>query len=406
VKKIIIIAMLLGILLLSLTGIVSAQENTIKIGLSVALSGGHSYEGKRNLEGVQVWTDWVNSHGGIAVGDENYQVEIVYYDDESDPITSAKLTEKLITQDGVDFLIGPYSSAITFATSSIAEKYDIITMSGEANAATVYERGYKNLFSCLAPAAMIMRPIADMIVSYDLDPAPKTVAIIASNDLWPLDIAEGFREACEELGLEVITFEKYPSGSTDITSLLSKVKSMNPDIVANAGYTVDCMMVLSQCKEIDFNPKIYAFGVGINDQTFLQEMGKDAEYAVEAEWWVPDYPGTDEVFGTTENFVQACKNYFGSDFEPNYHVSTTATSLTLLKLAIEKADSIKTEKVREALRDLDVELTTWMAIKFDERGQNLRWQHPVIQVQNGEIVVVYPESDNALIYPAPEWKNR
>jgi len=79
-----------------------------------------------------------------------------------------------------------------------------------------------------------------------------------------------------------------------------------------------------------------------------------------------------------------------------------------IKKAIEKAGSLETEKVREALSTLDLELSTWPGIAFDEKGQNTRTAYPVIQVQNGKYVCVYPEDqrENAPIYPTPEWKNR
>lgn len=405
-KKVIIFVMLISILLFSLTGIVSAQEDIIKIGAAVSLTGKMAYEGRLVKEGYEVWEDWVNSHGGINAGGKNYQVKIVYYDDESTPVRGAKLTEMLITQNKVDFLFGPFSSSITFATTAIGEKYDIITIAPEANATAVYERGYKNVFSVLPPAPMLMVPIAYM--AENLDPKPKTVAIISANDLFPLSCAEGFRDKCIELGFDVVLFEKYPAGATDISALLTKVKALNPDIIADAGYTADTLMVMRQCKELNINPQMYVFSVGVMIPSFVEELGADAEYAFEGEWWLPNMKNEDSVFGTTADYVQACKDKFGEDYMPEYHVSSASAAGTLLQLAIEKADSVETAKVREALSSLDVELATWPAIAFNEKGQNIKWPHPVIQVQNGEYVIVYPESsqEGAPIYPAPEWKKR
>ena len=405
-KKVTIIVMLISILLLGLTGIVSAQENIIKIGVAVSLTGKIAYEGRLVKDGYEVWEDWVNSHGGITAGGKNYQVKMVYYDDESTPVRGAKLTEMLITQNKVDFLFGPFSSSITFATTAIGEKYDIITIAPEANATKVYERGYKNVFSVLPPAPMLMVPIA--YLAENLDPKPKTVAIITANDLFPLSCAEGFRDKCIELGFDVVLFEKYPAGATDISALLTKVKALNPDILADAGYTADTLMVMRQCKELNINPQMYAFSVGVMIPSFIEELGADAEYAFEGEWWLPNMKNEDSVFGTTADYVQACKDKFGEDYMPEYHVSSASAAGTLLQLAIEKADSVETAKVREALSSLDVELATWPAIAFNEKGQNIKWPHPVVQVQNGEYVIVYPESsqENAPMYPAPEWKDR
>ena len=405
-KKVLISIILISILMVGLVGTVLAQENIIKIGAAVSLTGKMAYEGRLVKDGYEVWEDWVNSHGGINAGGKNYEVKMVYYDDESTPVRGAKLTEKLITQNKVDFLFGPFSSSITFATTAIGEKYDIITIAPEANATAVYERGYKNVFSVLPPAPMLMVPIAYM--AENLDPKPKTVAIISANDLFPLSCAEGFRDKCIELGFDVVLFEKYPAGATDISALLTKVKALNPDIIADAGYTADSLMVMRQCKELNINPQMYVFSVGVMIPSFVEELGADAEYAFEGEWWLPNMKNEDSVFGTTADYVQACKDKFGEDYMPEYHVSSASAAGTLLQLAIEKADSVETAKVREALSSLDVELATWPAIAFNEKGQNIKWPHPVIQVQNGEYVIVYPESsqEGAPIYPAPEWKKR
>ena len=405
-KKILVSIILISVLLVGLVGTAFASDGVIKIGAAVSLTGKMAYEGRLVKEGYEVWEDWVNSHGGINAGGKNYQVKMVYYDDESTPVRGAKLTEKLITQNKVDFLFGPFSSSITFATTAIGEKYNIITIAPEANATKVYNRGYKNVFSVLPPAPMLMVPIA--YLAENLDPKPKTVAIITANDLFPLSCAEGFRDKCIELGFDVVLFEKYPAGATDISTLLTKVKNLNPDILADAGYTADALMVMRQCKELNINPQMYAFSVGVMIPSFIEELGADAEYAFEGEWWLPNMKNEDAVFGTTADYVQACKDKFGEDYMPEYHVSSASTAGILLQLAIEKADSVETEKVRDALASLDLELSTWPAIAFNEKGQNIKWLHPVVQVQNGKYIVVYPESsqENAPIYPTPEWKKR
>jgi len=406
VKKIIIIAMLISILLLGLTGIVSAQENIIKIGAAVSMTGAMAREGGLVKDGYELWEEWVNNHGGITAGDKNYKVEMIYYDDESDPVRGAKLTEKLITQDKVNFLFGPFSSAITFGTSAIAEKYKMITIAPQSNATKIFERGYKYIFSVLPPATELLAPIAFM--AEGLNPKPEIVAVIVANDLFPLSCAEGFRATCEELGFKVPFFEKYPPGSTDLSNLITQAKQFNPDILLLAGYTGDAIMVNRQCKELNLNAKIFIASEGVDIPDFTEELGADAEYWFGATWWSANMNNTDEVFGSTADFVQICKDKFGPDYQAKQHIATGAAAGTLLQLAIKKAGSIEIEKVREALSSLDVKLATFPAVAFNEKGQNIKWEHPVMQVQNNEAVVVSPESlkQKDPIYPTPGWENR
>ena len=405
-KRLFLSILSISAFLIGITGAAFAADDIIKIGAAVSLTGKLAYEGKLVKQGYEVWENWVNRHGGITAGGKNYKVKMIYYDDEGAPARGARLTEKLITQDKVNFLFGPYSSAITFATSAIGEKYRKLTIAPGANATKVYERGYKYVFSVLPPAPELMVPIA--YLAETLDPKPKKVAIIVANDLFPLSAAEGFRDKCEELGFDVVLFEKYPAGSTDISALLTKVKDANPDILANGGYTADALMVMRQCKELNVNPRMYAFATGVMITNFVKELGSDADYVVESEWWLPGMKIEDKVFGTNADYIKACKDYFSPDYWPIYQVSSASSAGILLQLAIGKANSLQTDKVRDALASLDVELSTWPSIAFNEKGQNIRKSHPVIQVQDGKYVIVYPESsqEKAIIYPIPEWKKR
>lgn len=404
------IRFLVSMVLIVIVGTTLAAQNfddTIKIGVAVPLTGKVAYEGNLVKQGYEVWEKWVNEHGGIKADGKTYGVKIIYYDDESDPVRGARLTEKLITEDKVHFLGGPFSSAITFATSAIGEKYGVITIAPEANATNIYERGYKYIFSILPPAPMLMVPIAYMMNEM-LEPKPKTVAIISANDLFPLSCAEGFDKACKELGFDVVMFEKYPAGATDLSALLTKVKALNPDVLALGGYTADALMVIRQCKEIDFFPKLFANAVGIPIPAFINELGADGNYAVEGEWWLPGMKLEDPIFGTTENYMKALRDLFGEDYQGQYWTASGSAAVSLLQLAIEKAGTIETEKVREVLSGLDIELTTWPAVKFNEKGQNIQWMHPVVQIQNQQVKIVYPENSQESVpqYPAPAWKER
>jgi len=378
-----------------------AEENVIKVGCSVSMSGKMAPEGTAMKQGVELWQKYVNEQGGINVGGEKYMVEVVFYDDKSDAGTGTKLTEKLITEDKVDFLFGPFSSGITFATSAIGEKYDVITVAPLANATKVYERGYKNIFSVLAPAPTLTQPIFDL--AGNLNPKPKTVAIISSNDLFPLSCAEGAVDKCEEMGFDVVLFEKYPADTTDVSALLSLVKEKKPDIFLTSGYTKDALMVVRQAREIDFNVPLFAFSVGVMLPEFISSLGSDAEYVVEGEWWLPTAKASGPVFGSTEKYVKMFEDMF--DVTPGYHAASGSAAGVLLQLALEKAGTTDTDAVRQAMRGLDVQLAVWPSIKFNEKGQNISSEHPVVQVQDGKYIVVWPP-ENPARYPTPKWSER
>ncbi|MDE0515168.1 MAG: ABC transporter substrate-binding protein, partial [Acidimicrobiaceae bacterium] len=122
-------------------------DGTVRIGATFSETGKFSVEGKDTRQGYDTWLTWVNeNYGGIRIGDQRYRAEIVYYDDESDADTAGRLTQRLIDDDGVDFLLGPYSSGLTTGTSAIAEANDVLMVEGSGGSDALFERGFRNLF--------------------------------------------------------------------------------------------------------------------------------------------------------------------------------------------------------------------------------------------------------------------
>jgi branched-chain amino acid transport system substrate-binding protein len=390
------------VLCLVLMGSVAfAQE--IKIGAAVSLTGAQSRFGNMVKNGYELWKDYVNDKGGIDAGGKKYKVTLIYYDDQSDPQVSAKLTEKLITQDNVQFLLGPYSSGITLATSAIAEKYNIINMACTANADSVYTRGYKNVFSVLPPASVILNSFLEMLATFN--PAPRKIAIISPTDLFPLNVADGAQNYVKELKLELTFFEKYPKGAKDLSSLLLKIKSLKPDVLIGTGYLDDAILAVRQSKDqkVDFRAMVFTTGPELED--FTKNLGKDADYVYGVSWWMPEADFKCPVFGTTKNYVSLYSKKYGSGI--TYQAAAASQGGVLLQLAIEKAKSLDMDKIREALRSYNGS-TFWGATKFDANGRNITGKSVTFQIQKGAIKTVFPKeaAQTAPMFPQPAWANR
>ena len=117
-----------------------AQQDVITFGAALSLTGKTSTEGRLVKEGYDLYVQHINERGGFKVGNKNYRVAIKYYDDQSDANTSAKLYERLITEDGIKLLLGPYSSGITFAASPVAEKYQVPMVAAHAATRNAFTR--------------------------------------------------------------------------------------------------------------------------------------------------------------------------------------------------------------------------------------------------------------------------
>lgn len=179
-----------------------AQQDVITFGAALSLTGKTSTEGRLVKQGYDLYVDQINARGGFKVGDKTYKVAIKYYDDQSDAITSAKLYERLINEDGIKLLLGPYSSGITFAASPVAEKYQVPMVAAHAAATTVYSRGFKYLFATLTAVDQYTGNMIKMAAA--AKPRGQRVTLIHENALFPQSSIDAAELQAKAAGLDVV----------------------------------------------------------------------------------------------------------------------------------------------------------------------------------------------------------
>lgn len=378
------------------------MAGTIYFGAAVSDTGKYAREGQDTRQGYDLWEKWVNEeYGGIKVGDDRYEAEIVYYDDEGDPDTAANLVERLITEDEVDFLLGPYSSALTMSTSAIAEKYGMIMVEGNGASETIFERGFKNIFAVLTPAgnytASALKALADK--------GAETVVIAYEDTAFPTSVADGARRWAEEYGMEVLAFESYPLDVADVSSIITNFKNLEPDVFVGGGHFNDALLFVRGAKEQGWFPGAMVITVGPSNPEFVVEVGPDSEFIIGPTQWERTMAYSDEWFGTAEDWAKRYEGLFGEP--PSYQAAESTATALALHLAIEAAGTLDMDAVRQALYDLDV-TTFYGPINFDETGKNAGKPMGSIQIQDGVINVVAPSESAVadLLYPAPGWDAR
>ncbi len=374
-------------------------EKVIKIGASLSFTGQMSREGTLTKQGYDLWQKTVNNAGGINVNGEKYKVEIIYKDDQSDAQRSAKLTEQLITEEKVNYLLGPYSSGISAATAAIAEKYNKLTIVPLANAPSLYENGYKNLFGVLPLATTYLNGVLD--IAKTLDPNLKKVAIISPDALFSLSVAEGAKQYAETNGFEVVYYDKYPADAKDLSSMITKIKGAGAQILLGTGYLADGVLAVRNAKDLGYKPAIMAFTIATSIPDFRKSLGADAEGVMGGEWWTPNMQWQGDIFGSAGDYAQLFKKEFGE--EPAYYSAAASVTGIILQKAIEKAGSLEVDAVRDTMRGLDIQ-TFWGPIRFNEKGVNVGTSGAAVsQIQNGQVVVIWPQElqQNKPIFPKP-----
>ncbi len=388
-------------LMLSASIAAHAQDNVITLGAAVQQTGGQANTGRYYANSYQLAVDTINAKGGIKVGDKTYTLALKLYDNQSNPSLAVRQYTQLLTSDKVNFLLGPFASNYVLDTSSVAEKYQVPMVEGGGSSGQIFSRGYKYVFGSLPPAGDYFSSTIDMLGK--LDPKPATAALVAADDSFDVSVAKGTRDLLKAAGLDLVADEKFADGNGEFSSILSIIKSKNPDVILWTGHETDGLNFIRQMKSLDVNPKFYGLTVGVPTADFRKSLGNDANYAFGMTTWLPDTHLTDKWFGNASEFAKMYKAKFGAD--PDYHAASGAADVETYAMAIEKAGSLDPQKVRDAIASVSFD-SLYAHVKYGGNGQIVLPQI-VIQIQDGKVVPVFTSDFlTKPMYPTPAWGAR
>ena len=361
-------------------------DGTVRLGAALSETGQFAVEGKDTRQGYDTWLRWVNEvHGGIRVGDQRYRAEIVYYDDESDADTAGNAIRRLIDDDGVDFLLGPYSTGLTAPTSAIAEASNVLMVEGSGTSDAMFERGFQNLFLVATVASDYTRSSIEALATR----GARTAVIAHEDTSFATAVADGAARHLEANGIEVLAIETYAEGIQDVTAIMTGLRDLDPDLFVGGGHYNDAVLFVSSAKEVGFEPDGMLITVGPSNPRLVAELGRDVDGVIGPTQWEPSMAYSGPYFGTAADYADYYQSLWG---EPPVYQAASATAAALaLHVAIEAAGSIDTDAVRAALRELSAD-TFYGPIDFDERGVNVGKPMGTVQVLDGKIVVVAPDA--------------
>ena len=370
----------------------SLAQAPIRIGASLSMTGSYAEPGNFQREGYGLCAKDLAARGGLL----GRPVQFVLYDDQSQPATAVRLYERLITEDRVDAVMGPYSSPVTEAVANVAEKYQKVMVAPVAATTSTFRKGRKYVFMMISPAEVYLEGLLDLAARH----GAKTLALLNEDTLFPKTTVAGAVELARRRGLRVVFQEAYPKGTTDFSALLVKVKAARPDVVGAATYFDDAVAITRQMKELDVNPRLFGVTVGGDIPKFYELLGKSAEYVYSASQWEPSlpYPGARE-------FATRYRAEYGH--EPSYHSAAGYAGCLLFAEAVTRAASMNADRVRAALLELRT-TTIFGEYAVDAGGFQTAHTMDTLQWQDGQRVVVWPEplaSGRARI-PTPPWSQR
>src|SRR5881396_2611145 len=338
-----------GALVLASGGVFVARgADPIRIGFGMALTGGLSANGKPALLAVQIWKDDVNKRGGLL----GRPVELVYYDDQTNPATVPGIYTKLLDVDKVDLIISGYGTNLIAPLMPIAmeRKLTVLGMFGLANNE---KYRYPNFFQIqpAGPDPQTSTAIGFFELAATQTPRPQTVAIVGADAEYPQNALVGARELIKKFGFKTVYDKTYPPSTVDYTPIVRAIKATNADIVFVALYPPDSVGMLRAAHEVGLQPKIFGGGmVGLQFTSVMTSMGPMLNGVVNYDYWVPErtmmFPGIQDFF--KEYQPRAAKE--GVDTLGYYLPPYAHAAMQVLGQAIETTKGLDQQKIADYIR--------------------------------------------------------
>ena len=240
-------------MLFSQASLAMSDCGEITIGSAISLTGKYATNGIHAQKGYEYAITKIKENGGVKVGGKCYNFKVIYYDDESKGDRGATLAERLISQDKVQYMLGPYSSGMTKAIAPVSEKYKIPMVEAEGAARSLFNKGYRYLFAVLSTSeqylASAITLAAEKAEASGKSASSVKVAIAVENDPFSLDVRAGVLDEAKRFGMKIVIDEKLPRDLSDMSAILTKVKLVKPDVLVISGHSKGAVTGVRQIGE-------------------------------------------------------------------------------------------------------------------------------------------------------------
>jgi branched-chain amino acid transport system substrate-binding protein len=392
-----------------------AAPKKIVIGHPACLSGKYAKAGEQALGGIRAIVDWVNKeYGGVMVGGKKVPLEYVYYDSESKKEAVTSLIARLITADKVNAVMAPYSSGLTLRGAPVAESRKMLYMDHGGANNKIFRQGFKYIVQTIGPASRYHEGTLDMI--HKLHPKAKKVALSYEDSEFAKMVMEGAETHAKKLGFQVVFKRTYPKGVSDLTPLLSALKASKPDFIIGGGHFEDGQLFNRQMADLDIDADALSLIAAATLPAFYEALGSMAEGVMGPSHW--EYgvkyseagakeAGLSWIGPSQDEFVELFKKALGKNIIPDYHAAEAGAAVLSYVLAVEKANSVDTTKVRKALGDLKF-MSFYGSWDVDATGLQIGHSMVDVQWQMGKRMIIWPPSAQTgrLAFPMPTFAEK
>ena len=375
-----------------------ATAGTVKIGISLSLSGDFSDSGKAAMRGYQLWREVINAHGGLL----GHHVDLKILDDTSSPTQAVTNYQNLITHDKVAFVFGPFSTLLSAPSATVANRYHYAFIEPAGGGPAVFNEKLHNVFFTQpAPIVQSADVFAHFILSLPKSKRPTTAAYPSLDDPFASPIADRVRSLLQKAGIKTVFKTVYPAETTDMTPIVSKYAAKKPDLVVGGTQNNDAFAQIKALVQLKFSPKFLFFSNGPNDPAeFASKVGaKNVNGIFSTGDWFPQSkaPGN-------KAFVAAYVKKYGGKAGAIDPTSAEAYATgEVLQEGVAKTNSLDNGKLITALHK-----GSWPTVEGVLRWNSIgepQGQDLLVEWVKGKLYPVYPPKValHAPTEPKPPW---
>jgi len=321
----------------------AADCEELVLGSAISLTGKYATNGVHAQNGYEFAMKKLKENGGIKVGDKCYDFKVIYYDDESKGDRGATLAERLISQDKVQYMLGPYSSGLTKAIAPVTEKYQIPMVEAEGASRSLFNKGYKYLFAVLSTSeqylASAVTLAAEQAEKEGKSASDVKIAIAVENDPFSLDIRAGVMEDAAKLGMPIVIDEKLPRDLSDMSAILTKVKLLKPDVLIVSGHSKGAATAVRQIGEMKISVPMIAL-THCEAADVIGNFGDFANDILCSTQWAETLTYEDSLFGSAANYDVEFKAAYPeyADKTVPYQTAQASAAVYVFADAFQRAD--------------------------------------------------------------------
>ncbi|HXF20962.1 MAG TPA: amino acid ABC transporter substrate-binding protein [Streptosporangiaceae bacterium] len=374
------------------------------IGASLSLTGDFSADGQAFKRGYELWASEVNKTGGLL----GRKVQLVFQNDASDPTTVATNYTKLIAQQKVNLVFGPFSTLLTVPAAKVAARYGYAFPEGAGGGPAVYQLKLPNVFNPSPPIADQLVPFADWVAALPATERPKTAAYPQVNDPFADPMTEAAQSILQKAGVRTVYSKIYPAENPDYKAGADAVAATGAQMVVLGSVDVPTATAFIQAFEQQhYNPKIFAASSGPDQGAdFVKAVGaKNTNGIMVPNGWYAGLPNP-----LSQAFVKAyVAKYGGSPSDINADSAEGYSVGEITAAAVKATHSLDNKKIISFLHSSVTLQTVQGPVKFNSVGENVVAQKFIFQWQTGpKFVQVLPSSASGsvpIVNPKPAWSS-